>query len=84
MPFQTVEYKEFSKEGQREIVFKDITTGEITHKTLLDASGGGDWRGVIGYFTQTIMKDLRLDKRLRCALRQSQRFCSRQSLWRKC
>ena len=50
----------FSDEEQREIVFKDITTGEITHTTILDTAGVADYRSVLGYFTQTIMKDLRL------------------------
>jgi type III restriction enzyme len=53
-------YREFSEEQQREIVFKDITTNEITHTTTLDSAGIADYRSVIGYFTQTIMKDLRL------------------------
>ena len=55
-----VEYKQFSEEEQREIVFKDITTNEITHTTILDTAGIADYRSVIGYFTQTIMKELRL------------------------
>ncbi|MAY73205.1 MAG: type III restriction endonuclease subunit R [Phycisphaerae bacterium] len=55
-----VEYKQFSEEQQREIVFKDITTNEITHTTILDTAGIADYRSVIGYFTQTIMKELRL------------------------
>jgi type III restriction enzyme len=57
---QKVMYLNFSEEEQREIVFKDITTGEITHTTILDTAGVADYRSVIGYFTQTIMKDLRL------------------------
>ena len=28
---QHVAYRQFSEEQQREIVFKDITTGEVTH-----------------------------------------------------
>ena len=55
-----VEYQHFSEEEQREIVFKDITTGEITHTTILDTAGVADYRSVIGYFAQTIMKGLRL------------------------
>ena len=55
-----VAIKDFTEEEQREIVFKDITTGEITHTTILDTAGLVDYRSVIGYFTQTIMKDLRL------------------------
>ena len=58
--FQPVTYIPFSEEEQREIVFKDITTGEIAHTTLLDSAGIADYRSVIGYFAQIIMKELRL------------------------
>src|SRR5674476_324982 len=51
---------QFSAEEQREIVFNDIVSGEITHTTILDTAGVADYRSVIGYFAQTIMKDLRL------------------------
>ncbi len=57
---QKILYHEFSEEQQREIVFKDITTGEVTHTTILDTAGVADYRSVIGYFAQTVMKDLRL------------------------
>ena len=57
---QRVAYLIFSEAEQREIVFKDITTGEVTHTTILDTAGVADYRSVIGYFAQTIMKDLRL------------------------
>jgi type III restriction enzyme len=57
---QRVLYHHFTEEEQREIVFKDITTGETTHTTILDTAGIADYRSVIGYFSQTIMKDLRL------------------------
>jgi type III restriction enzyme len=60
MGYRRVPYKEFSEEEQREIVFKDITTGEVTHTTILDTAAVADYRSVIGYFTQTIMKELRL------------------------
>ena len=55
-----VAYQSFSEEEQREIAFKDITTGEVTHTTILDTAGIADYRSVIGYFAQTVMKDLRL------------------------
>jgi type III restriction enzyme len=58
--YQPVAYRQFSEEEQREIVFKDITTGEITHTTILDTAGVADYRSVIGYFARTIMRDLRL------------------------
>jgi len=60
MGHQRVLFLEFTEEEQREIVFKDITTREITHTTILDTAGVADYRSVIGYFAQTIMKDLRL------------------------
>jgi type III restriction enzyme len=58
--YQRVPYQQFSEEQQREIIFKDVTTGEIDHKTILDTAGVADYRSVIGYFAQTMMKDLRL------------------------
>jgi type III restriction enzyme len=57
---QRLTYQQFSEEEQREIVFKDITTGKITHTTILDSAGVADYRSVIGYFAQIIMKELRL------------------------
>ncbi len=55
-----IEYKKFSEAELREIVFHDITTGEINHTTYLDSAAVTDYRSVIGYFAQVIMKDLRL------------------------
>lgn len=60
MGHQCVACLQFSEEEQREIVFKDITNGEVTHTTILDTAGVADYRSVIGYFAQKIMKDLRL------------------------
>ncbi len=54
--FQKVIYHQYSKEEQREIVFKDITTGEISHTTILDTAGIADYRSVIAFFAQTIGK----------------------------
>lgn len=58
--YQKIAYLQFTEEQKREIVFKDITTNEINHITLLDTTAVADYRSVIGYFTQIIMKDLRL------------------------
>ncbi|HPS72033.1 MAG TPA: DEAD/DEAH box helicase family protein [Bacteroidales bacterium] len=52
--------KEFSEAEKREIVFRDIASGEITHKTELDSNFIPNYQSVIGYFTQIIMKELRL------------------------
>jgi len=58
--FNVVDYKMFSEEEQREIVFRDITTGEISHVTRLDSAIAQNYRSVIGYFAQTILRELRL------------------------
>jgi type III restriction enzyme len=56
----------FSDEQQREIIFKNIVLKEseaeyeVHHKTVLDSSNLIDYQSVIGYFTQIIMKELRL------------------------
>lgn len=52
--------KQFTEEEKREIVFKDIASGEISHKTELDTDFEANYQSVIGYFTQVIMKELRL------------------------
>ena len=58
--FKPVEYKMFSKEEQREIVFREITSGKVTHITKLDTNTIPNYQSVIGFFTQTIMKEIRL------------------------
>ena len=60
LDFKPVTYQGFSAEEQREIVFRDMTTGEVTHTTEMDSAGVADYRSVLGYFAQTIMKDLKL------------------------
>lgn len=57
---QSLIYKQFSEEEQREIVFRDVAHGTITHTTILDTAGVANYRNVLGYFAQTIMRDLRL------------------------
>ncbi|MBU1894207.1 MAG: DEAD/DEAH box helicase family protein, partial [Candidatus Omnitrophica bacterium] len=52
--------KKFSEEEKREIIFKDISTGEVNHITQMDSDLVANYQSVIGYFTQVIMKDLRL------------------------
>jgi type III restriction enzyme len=55
-----VPIEKFSEKDQREIVFRDIASGEVTHKTELDSNFIPNYQSVIGYFTQVIMKELRL------------------------
>jgi len=55
-----VPYQSFTEDQQREIIFKDLTTGKVTHTTILDTAEVADYRSVIGYFAQTIMRELRV------------------------
>lgn len=57
---QKLTYLHFSPDQQREIVFRDITTHEITHSTYLESGAVTDYRAVVGYFTSLIMKEMRL------------------------
>lgn len=52
--------KVFTAEEQREIVFRNINTGEESHRTQLDPGGVTDWRNAVGWFAKSIKDDLRL------------------------
>ena len=58
--FKPVKLKQFSLEEQRQIVFKDITTDKVSHVTELDLLISPNYQSVIGFFAQSIMKQLRL------------------------
>lgn len=60
MEHQHLPYRQFSEEEKREIIFRDIVTEEVVYTTVLDNAGAVDYRGVVGYFSRTIMKELRL------------------------
>jgi type III restriction enzyme len=60
LDFTPVTYQEFDETELREIVFRDLTTDEIKHTTVLDGGGVADYRSTLGYFAQTIRKNLRL------------------------
>ena len=60
-----ISIKEFSDEEKKEIVFryvvkKEGTKNDTHHKTVLDSNSAINYRGAIGFFTQNIMKELRL------------------------
>lgn len=59
-PHKKIGIKEFSEKEKKEIVFRDITSGEITHTTELDSNFIPNYQSVIGYFAQIIRKELRL------------------------
>lgn len=61
-----ISLKKFSEDEQREIIFHNVVLKEekeeykVHHRTVLDSNGSVDYQSVIGYFTQVIMKELRL------------------------
>lgn len=52
--------KHFTTEQQREIVFLDINTEQVSHTTVMDSAFTPNYQNVVGYFTRTLMRDLRL------------------------
>src|SRR5690606_16980994 len=57
--YSPVEYRQFSEAERRVIVFRDIAEDKVTHATEMDSDGAIDYRSVLGYFTQQIMRELR-------------------------
>ncbi|MBM5817845.1 MAG: type III restriction endonuclease subunit R [Cyanobacteria bacterium K_Offshore_surface_m2_239] len=60
IPFQPLPYLSYTDDELREIVFRDISTGEVSHTTVLDPATVVDYRNVIGYFAQTLCQHTKL------------------------
>lgn len=58
--FKPIELQEFSEEQKRQIVFKALNEDEKIHHVTDLSIVNPDYRSVVGYFTQSIQKDLRL------------------------
>ncbi len=58
--FRPVELTQFTEEEKRQIVFKALNNEDKIHHVTDLAIVNPDYRSVVGYFTQTIQKDLRL------------------------
>lgn len=58
--FKSIKEKKFSEAEQRQIVFKDVTTDKVHHVTELDTIVSPNYQSVIGFFAQSINKQLRL------------------------
>lgn len=58
--FKPVEIKQFTEEEKRQIVFKTLNDDDKIHHVTDLAIVNPDYRSVVGYFTQSIQKDLRL------------------------
>ena len=52
--------KQFTEQEQREIVFKHVVNEKIHHTTLLESNIEPNYHSVIGFFAQSIMRELRL------------------------
>jgi len=50
----------FSAEEQRQIVFKDIDTQQVSHTTVLDSVFTPTHQAAVGFFAQNLARDLRL------------------------
>lgn len=57
---EKVVVKNFSEEEQREIVFKDVVEGEMHHTTILNSDVNPNYQSVVGFFTQAVMREMRL------------------------
>jgi len=57
---EKIPVKQFSKEEQKEIVFKEIIDDKIHHTTILNSTVEPNYQSVVGFFVQRIMKELHL------------------------
>lgn len=57
---EKVKIKTFSEQEKREIIFKEVVGGDFSHKLLIDESFQPEYQSVVGFFTQSIMRELRL------------------------
>ena len=57
---QKLKVKQFNDEQQREIVFKHVVEDKIHHTTILESNIEPNYQSVIGFFAQSIMRELRL------------------------
>ena len=58
--YAKISLKQFSEKEKKEIVFKTVVEGKEHHRTVLDTTIEPNYQSAIGYFAQTIMKELRL------------------------
>jgi type III restriction enzyme len=55
-----VKVKKFSEEEKREIVFKDVVGEQTHHTTILSGDIDPDYQSVVGFFAQSVMREMRL------------------------
>ena len=52
--------KQFSEEEKKEIVFQEVIDGKVHHVTVLESSIEPSYQSAVGFFVQSIMRELRL------------------------
>ena len=57
---EQISVKQFSKEEQKEIIFKEVINDKTHHTTFLNSTVEPNYQSVVGFFVQRIMKELRL------------------------
>lgn len=60
LPHKKIAVTQYTPEQQREIVFRDLNTEEQSHVTEMDSAFTPNYQNMIGFFTRSIMRDLRL------------------------
>lgn len=58
--FAKLKVKQFTEQEQREIVFKHVVEEKIHHTTILESNIEPNYQSVVGFFAQSIMRELRL------------------------
>ncbi|MBI1815340.1 MAG: DEAD/DEAH box helicase family protein [Deltaproteobacteria bacterium] len=60
LPRPHLPIKAFSENEQREIVFKDLNIGAVSHTTVMDSAFTPSHQSAVGFFARAIMRDIRL------------------------
>lgn len=55
-----IKVKQFSEQEQREIVFRHVVEEKVHHTTILESNIEPNYQSVVGFFAQSIMRELRL------------------------
>lgn len=60
LPHKRIAVNQYTPEQQREIVFLDLNTDEQSHVTSMDSSFTPNYQSMIGFYTRSIMRDMKL------------------------
>ncbi len=59
-PHKKIQVKQFSDKEKKEIIFKEVIADKLHHTTVLDTNIEPSYQSAVGFFAQTIMRELRL------------------------